>query len=244
MFRKSIVVSLVLTSALGIGLVFASSENEDALSKIMAGNKRFVSGALAQKDIGDARRKELLGGQHPSAIVVTCSDSRVAPELIFDEGLGDIFVIRVAGNVLDPVSLGSIEYAAEHLHTPLLILMGHEKCGAVTAAVDATGKPEGNIGAIVAKILPAVKKARKQGGGKDEIVANAIKMNVFQSYEDMLKASPVLKHMIEKGELKVAEALYHLGSGEVEILKTEAAAPAATERSGHGTHSEKAAVGC
>ncbi len=244
MFRKSIAVSLVFIAALCIGLAFASSENEDALGKIMAGNKRFVSGALSQKDIGDARRKELLDGQHPSAIVVTCSDSRVAPELIFDEGLGDIFVIRVAGNVLDPVSLGSIEYAAEHLHTHLLILMGHERCGAVTAAVDAAGKPEGNIGAIVAKILPAVKKARKQGGGKDEIVANAIKLNIFQSYEDMLKASPVLKHLIEKGELRVAEALYHLGSGEVEILKADAAAPVAKGHREHGAHAEKAAAGC
>jgi carbonic anhydrase len=243
MFRKSIIVSLVLASAVSIGLAFAASQDEDPLSKILSGNKRFVSCSLSQKDLGDARRKELLGGQHPSAIVVTCSDSRVAPELIFDEGLGGIFVVRVAGNVLDSVSLGSIEYAAEHLHTPLLILMGHEKCGAVTAAVDAKGKPEGNIGAIVSKILPAVKKARLQGGSKDEIVANAIKLNVFQAYEDMLKASPVLKHMIEKGELQVAEALYHLGSGEVEILKANAAASAVKGHGEHEGHGGKKAVG-
>jgi carbonic anhydrase len=149
--------------------------------------------------------------------------------MIFDQGLGDIFVIRMAGNVLDPVALGSIEYAAEHLHTPLLILMGHEKCGAVTAAVDAQGEPEGNIGVIVKKILPAVKKAKKQGGTKEEIVANAIRQNVFQSYEDMVKASPILKHMIAKGELKVVEAMYHLGTGEVEIMKVEAGASGAKE---------------
>jgi carbonic anhydrase len=210
----------------------------------MDGNKKFVSGSVTQPDLSDARRKELTGGQRPVAIVVTCSDSRVAPEHIFNQGLGDIFVIRVAGNVLDPVALGSIEYAAEHLHTPLLVLMGHEKCGAVTAAVEAKGKPEGNIGAIVAKILPAVRKAKLQGGGEDEIVAKAIKMNVFQSYEDMLKNSPVLKHMIAKGELKVVESLYHLGTGEVEILKTEAMVPAAAEHKEHEGKERKAAVGC
>jgi carbonic anhydrase len=232
MVRKSFFVSLILVASAALSFAFISPQQEQtdpALSKIMEGNKCFVSGHLAEKSIGEARRKELTAGQHPCAVVVTCSDSRVAPEMIFDQGLGDIFVVRVAGNVLDPVILGSIEYAAEHLHTPLLILMGHEKCGAVTAAVDAQGEPEGNIGAIVKKILPAVKKARKQGGTKDEIVANAIRQNVFQSYEDMVKMSPVLKHMIAKGELKVVEALYHLGTGEVEIMKVEAAAPAAGE---------------
>lgn len=231
MVRKSIFVALILaaTAALSFAFISPQEQSDSALSKIIEGNKCFVSGHLAEKNISDARRKELTAGQHPCAIVVTCSDSRVAPEMIFDQGLGDIFVVRVAGNVLDAVALGSIEYAAEHLHTPLLILMGHEKCGAVTAAVDATGEPEGNIGAIVKKILPAVKKAKKQGGTKDEIVANAIRQNVFQSYEDMVKASPVVKHMIAKGELKVVEALYHLGSGEVEIMKVETGAPAAKE---------------
>ena len=231
MVRKSLFVSFLVVASAALSFAFISPQQEqtEAFSKIMEGNKRFVSGSLAERNIGDARRKELTTGQHPFAVVVTCSDSRVAPETIFDQGLGDIFVVRVAGNVLDPVVLGSIEYAAEHLHTPLLILMGHEKCGAVTAAVDAQGEPEGNIGAIVKKIIPAVKKARKQGGTKDELVTNAIKLNVFQSYEDMMKSSPVLKHMIAKGELKVVEAMYHLGSGEVEVMKVEAAAPAAKE---------------
>jgi carbonic anhydrase len=245
MFRKRVFASLVFAAVVSMSLAFAGAQpGDDAFSKLMDGNKKFVSGSVTQPDLSDARRKELTGGQRPVAIVVTCSDSRVAPEHIFNQGLGDIFVIRVAGNVLDPVALGSIEYAAEHLHTPLLVLMGHEKCGAVTAAVEAKGKPEGNIGAIVAKILPAVRKAKLQGGGEDEIVAKAIKMNVFQSYEDMLKNSPVLKHMIAKGELKVVESLYHLGTGEVEILKTEAMVPAAAEHKEHEGKERKAAVGC
>ena len=230
MLKKRFFVFPVLAILASISFVFASSQqDEDAFGKLMDGNKRFVAGSLAQKDVGDARRKELAGGQHPFAIVVTCSDSRVAPELIFDEGLGDIFVVRVAGNVLDPISLGSIEYAAEHLHAPLLVLMGHEQCGAVSAALDATGEPEGNIGAIIKKILPAVKKAKAKGGSKDDILTNAIRENVALSYKDIRGKSPVLKHLIDKGELKVVAGVYHLASGEVESLPLEA--PAA-----HHTH--------
>lgn len=212
-----------------ISIVFAASQSDDGFSKLMDGNKRFVSGNLSQKVLV-SRRNELLSGQSPFAIIVTCSDSRVSPGLIFDQGLGDIFVIRVAGNVLDPVALGSIEYAAEHLHSHLLVLMGHEKCGAVSACLDMHGAPEGNIGAIMKKILPAVKAAKSKGGTKNEILANAIKANVSESYKTIMRDSPVLKHMIEKGELKVVQALYHLGSGEVEVLKTKAAAPATAEK--------------
>jgi carbonic anhydrase len=225
MLKKRFFVLSVLATVISISLVFASSQQgEEAFGKLIAGNKRFVTGSLAQKDVGDARRKELAGGQHPFAIVVTCSDSRVAPEIVFDEGLGDIFVVRVAGNVLDPISLGSIEYAAEHLHAPLLVLMGHEQCGAVSAALDAKGEPEGNIGAIIKKILPAVKKAKVKGGSRDEMLNNAIRENVVLSYKDVRGKSPVLKHMIDKGELRVVAGVYHLASGEVESLPLEAPA--------------------
>lgn len=225
MLKKRFFVLPALAIVISVSFVFASSQQgEDAFGKLMAGNKRFVTGSLSQKDVGEARRKELTGGQHPFAIVVTCSDSRVAPEIIFDEGLGDIFVVRVAGNVLDPISLGSIEYAAEHLHAPLLILMGHEKCGAVSAALDATGEPEGNIGEILKKIMPAVKKAKAKGGSKDDMLNNAIRENVVLAYKDVRDKSPVLKHMIDKGELRVVAGVYHLASGEVESLPLEAPA--------------------
>ncbi len=228
MIKKRLFVFAALAILASISFVFASSQQgEDPLSKLMDGNKRFVSGSLAQKDVGETRRKELAGGQHPFAIVVTCSDSRVAPELLFDEGLGDIFVVRVAGNVLDPISLGSIEYAAEHLHAPLLVLMGHEQCGAVSAALDAKGDPEGNIGAIVKKILPAVRKAKAKGGSKDDILNNAIRENVALAYKDVRDKSPVLKHLIDKGELKVVAAVYHLASGAVEELPLASSAAAA-----------------
>jgi carbonic anhydrase len=225
MLKKRFFVLPVLAIVISISFVFASSQQDgDAFDKLMAGNKRFVTGSLSQKDVGEARRKELAGGQHPFAIVVTCSDSRVAPEIIFDEGLGDIFVVRVAGNVLDPISLGSIEYAAEHLHAPLLVLMGHEQCGAVSAALDAKGEPEGNIGAIINKIIPAVKKAKAKGGSRDDMLNNAIRENVVLAYKDVRGKSPVLKHMIDKGELRVVAGVYHIASGEVESLPLEAPA--------------------
>ena len=121
---------------------------------------------LPRKILATSKRKELTKGQKPFAIVITCSDSRVPPELLFDQGLGDIFVVRVAGNVVDPIALGSIEYGAEHLNSPLLFILGHTKCGAVGATLEAKGKPEGNIGAIVKKIQPAVATAKKKGGSE------------------------------------------------------------------------------
>lgn len=218
-FRKSFLVSAVLVFIISISNVFADvQKGEKAFSNLMDGNKRFVSGNLAQKDIGDLKRKELSKGQSPFAIVVTCSDSRLAPEIIFDQGLGDIFVIRTAGNLIDPIALGSIEYAAEHLHSPLLIILGHEQCGAVAATLNIKGKPEGNIGAIVRKILPAVRTAKTKGGTKDDILNNAIKENIFLQEKYIISKSPILKHLIKKGELKVVTAVYHLSSGEVEIL--------------------------
>jgi carbonic anhydrase len=219
MLRRRVLFSLVLTVLLSAGFVFGdANKGEEAFTKLMDGNRRFVTGSPAPKDVGTTRRQELLAGQHPSAIILACSDSRVAPEIVFDQGLGDVFVIRVAGNVLDPVALGSIEYAAEHLHTPLLILLGHDKCGAVTAAIESKGKVEGNIESIVKRILPAVRKAVAEGGDKEEVLNNAIKENVLRSHNYLLRKSPILSQLVQAGRLKVVTAVYHLGSGEVEIV--------------------------
>ncbi|MBI4653777.1 MAG: carbonic anhydrase [Nitrospirae bacterium] len=230
MFRKKRFLCLILILSF-VSLVSAGAMNgEEAFNKLMDGNKRFISGKPAIKDISSDKRKELLKGQSPSAVIVTCSDSRVSPELIFDQELGDVFIIRTAGNVLDSVALGSMEYAAEHLHTPLVVFMGHEKCGAVAAAVDAKGEPEGNIGEIVKKIMPAVNKAKERGGSKEEILNNAIKENVLLSQKYAIEKSPMLKHLIESGKLKTVSSIYHLGSGEVEILSKDSKT---TEHKGH-----------
>jgi len=199
--------------------VFAGSAGDESLQKLMDGNKRYVEGTLASKDLGDTKRKELLKGQKPFAIVVTCSDSRVPPELLFDQGLGDIFVIRVAGNVVDPIALGSIEYGAEHLNSPLLVLLGHSKCGAVKATLETKGKAEGNIGAIVKKIKPAVDAARKKGGSEEEVLEHAIQENVKNVYKDVMSKSSIISHLSKEGKLKIIGAEYSLSTGKVEMLE-------------------------
>ena len=209
------------------GLVFAVSEKgQEALQKLMDGNKRFVSGTLAQKDLSAKKREELAKGQKPFATVLTCSDSRVPPELLFDQGLGDIFVVRVAGNVVDPIALGSIEYAAEHLGSPLVLILGHSKCGAVKATLESKGKPEGNIGAIVKKIMPAVDAAKKKGGTQDEILETAIKENVKNVYADVMKNSKIIPHLVEEGKLMIVAGEYDITTGKIEMIELPKIAPA------------------
>lgn len=219
MKRLRVFMALFIVIIFSAFLFAGSEKGEEALTKLMDGNKRFVSGTLSQKDLSDARRKELAKGQKPFAIVVTCSDSRVAPELLFDQGLGEIFVIRVAGNVVDPIALGSIEYAAEHLHAPLLVVLGHEKCGAVAATFEAKGKPEGNIGAIVKKIMPAANVAKKKGGTKDEILETAIKENVKNTCREIVRKSKIIYHLVHNGELKIVAGEYSLTTGKVELIE-------------------------
>ncbi len=186
----------------------------EAKQLLIEGNKRFVSGKLANKDLGSTKREELAAkGQKPFAVVVTCSDSRVSPELIFDQGLGDLFVIRVAGNVLDPVAVGSVEYAVEHLGTPLVVVMGHEKCGAVKATADG-GEAPGSLDSIVAKIKPSVEKVKAAGATGNDLYEKATDENIKAAIADLEK-SPIVKHLKESGKLIVVGAKYHLGSGEV-----------------------------
>ncbi len=195
-----------------------NDKSGNAIKKLMDGNRRFVTCNLTQKAIQDSERKEMTKGQSPFAVVVTCSDSRVSPEIIFDQWLGDIFVIRVAGNVLEPISLGSIEYAVENLNVSLLVLLGHTQCGAVIASFNAEEKPEGNIGAIVEKIKPAVAKAKAIGGSKEEIINNSIKENVLFTEEYMLKNSQIIKSYVDSGKLRIFKAIYNLATGEVKAI--------------------------
>ncbi len=228
--RVSKVLIAVFLSVALAGFVYAGlGQGDESLTKLLDGNKRFVSGEIAKKDIGENRRKELTKGQSPFATVLSCSDSRVAPELIFDEGLGDIFIVRDAGNVADPVTMGSIEYGVEHLHTPLLVILGHEKCGAVTAALDAKGKPEGNIGEILKKIMPAVQKAKKAGKDRESTLDLAIQENVRHTYKDVTK-SKIVNELVHEGKLKVVGAEYYLGTGKVEMIEL------AASNAGHKGH--------
>jgi carbonic anhydrase len=217
MKRFRIVLALLVVMSFS-GFVFAGSAGDESLQKIMDGNKRFASDKLMQKESCDVKRKELSTGQKPYAIVLTCSDSRVPPEVIFDQFLGDIFVIRVAGNVVDQIGLGSIEYAAEHLNSPLLFILGHSKCGAVKATLEAKGKPEGNIGAIVKKIQPAAATAKKKGGSQDEVFETAIKENVKNVYNDVMTKSTIIPHLAQGGKLKIVAGEYNIATGKVEMI--------------------------
>lgn len=195
---------------------------DEALAKLMEGNQHYVEAKLTSSSMCDApAREKLAKSQHPYAIILSCSDSRVPPEVVFDKGLGEIFVVRVAGNVADPIVLGSIEYAAEHLGSPLIMVLGHERCGAVTASVNAKGKPEGNIGAIVKEIAPSAKKAKaiKKGKPAEEVIDCAIQVNTKAVADSLTKRSKVLGHMVKEGKVKIVSATYDLDDGKVTLLK-------------------------
>ena len=206
------------------GVVFAGSAGDEALQKLMDGNKRYVSGSLMKKDIGETKRKELsTKGQKPFAIVLTCSDSRVPPEILFDQGLGDIFIVRVAGNVVDPIVLRSIEYGAEHLNAPLLFILGHTKCGAVTATLEIL-ETKGEPCPLAKKIMPAAEKAKKKGGTKDEVLETAIKENVKNVYKDVMK-SKIISHLVQEDKLKIVAGEYNITTGKIEMMELLKAAP-------------------
>jgi carbonic anhydrase len=211
---------LAVVPAFSVAFVYASGGGggESAWSKLVAGNKRFASDNLAQVDIGASRRAELAKGQKPFAIVLACSDSRVGPELIFNQGLGDVFVVRVAGNVVDEIALGSIEYAAEHLHSPLLVVLGRQSCGAVSAALGSHGEPEGNIGGMLKKIMPAVERAKASGKEDAQLLDAAVQENVKGVQAEIMARSHIIKEPVHEGKLKVVAAEYYLDSGEVKVL--------------------------
>jgi len=187
---------------------------QQSLKKLLEGNKRCVV-CKQQNPRQDARRrKEVSKGQKPFAVIVGCSDSRIPPELIFDQGLGDLFVVRLAGNIVDALAMGSIEYAVEHLGTKLIVVLGHGKCGAVTAATKGPDAP-GHVGAIVKAIQPAVKKVQKMPG---DLVDNAIRANASLVVNKIKSSKPILAEMVNKGEIEVIGAYYNIETGAVEVL--------------------------
>ncbi len=184
-----------------------------ALQKLMAGNRRFVYQQSQYPAQSAARLKEIAQSQHPFATILSCADSRVPPEILFDRGLGDIFDVRIAGNIATPEAIGSIEYAVAILGSPLLMVLGHERCGAVTAAVQNEALP-GEISTFVEAILPAVQQVKDRSGDR---VDNAVVANV--SYQiDRLKRSPLLMERLQSGKLKIVGGRYDLDTGRVKLL--------------------------
>jgi carbonic anhydrase len=195
-----------------------------ALDQLMKGNARFVAHGAQHPHETAARMTEVAAGQHPLAVVLSCSDSRVPPELVFDQGLGDVFTVRVAGNVLDDAVVGSIEYAVEHTGTPLVIVLGHEKCGAVTAAVN--GAEGGNhIHAVTDPIMPVVAEAKKDT--RDPVDA-AIRLNVKKVVGELENSTPILAARAKDGSIQIVGAYYSLDTGKVTLLTgPHASAPTA-----------------
>lgn len=184
---------------------------------MMEGNNRFVAGKMQTRALVNLRQA-LTKGQHPKAIVLGCSDSRVPPEVLFDQSLGDLFVVRTAGNVADALGLGSIEYGVEHLGSTVLVVLGHTQCGAVTAASSGEKMPTSNLQAMVDRIEPAVARVRNSATG-DALIEAAVQENVHQSARDVLAHSEVLRHAKEEGKLTVFEAEYQLETGKVVRLE-------------------------
>ncbi|MBU3109129.1 carbonic anhydrase [Clostridium gasigenes] len=187
---------------------------DEALNLLKDGNKRFVDGKEKNTDLTEERKSDLFeDGQYPYAVIISCSDSRVPPELLFNEGFGNIFVIRNAGNVVDQISLGSIEYGVEHLGAPLIMVLGHEKCGAVKATIDGGDFSE-NIGAIAKGITPAYNSAKISIKDNKLIYSNTEDENIKQSVNE-IKNSEVIKHLLEENKVKVVGAKYSLETGKV-----------------------------
>ncbi|NEU72796.1 carbonic anhydrase [Hassallia byssoidea VB512170] len=184
-----------------------------ALQKLIEGNQRFVQHKPQYPDQSAARLQEVAQAQHPFATILSCADSRVPAEILFDQGIGDIFDVRVAGNIATPETLGSIEYAVVLLGTPLVMVLGHERCGAVTAAVQ-NESLLGEIGSFVKAIKPAVKRVKDRPG---DAVDNAVVANVQYQIE-RLKRSKLLTEQIEAGKLKIVGGRYDLDTGSVTMI--------------------------
>jgi carbonic anhydrase len=197
----------------------------DALTRLRAGNARFVAGKFGQDTVTDhSRRAELAGGQTPFAIILGCSDSRVPAEIVFDQGLGDLFVIRVAGNIVAPSQVGSVEFAAERYGTRLVVVLGHSQCGAILATLEEMQRPREiqsrNLYAIVERIRPSVEPllATDISRDPDALVRLAVRANIRTSAAHLRHASAILEESIRTDGLLVVGAEYSLETGLVEFF--------------------------
>jgi carbonic anhydrase len=218
-------ITLAFSLAAAFDLESQTTQNinaDTALQKLMDGNRSYVSNRLTiDQSSGPVTRKALASGQQPYAVILSCSDSRVPPEIIFDKGLGEIFVVRDAGNIPDPIVVGSIEYAVENLGSSLIMVLGHSRCGAVKAAVEATDHEHGNLGAIIKTIAPAVRLARKdaKGANKSELLEAAIDLNIKLTAQSLVKQSPIIRSLVDSGKVKIVKAKYDLDDGTVKLLE-------------------------
>lgn len=236
------VVACVVTLAVKPVVKAEGPSGLESLAKLKSGNARFVANPEEAVSIAAARRGALVKGQTPYATVLSCADSRVPPEIIFHAGLGDLFVVRAAGNVTDRAILASVEYATEHLHVPLVVVMGHESCGAVKAAVEtpATQSLGPNLDYLLKAIRPSVAATKDKPEG--EQLRAAILENVEESLNALVQNSGILRDAARAGHLMLVGAYYELGSGKVHFSEPADAsgpiapghtAPAPAHKGGH-----------
>jgi carbonic anhydrase len=197
----------------------------DAIQRLKEGNQRFVSGVRSIDTIvKKIQRADFVEGQKPFAIILGCSDSRVPAEIIFDQGLGDLFVIRVAGNIVAPSQVGSVEFAAERFGTPLVVVLGHSMCGAVMATIDELERPSGekssNVLSIVNRIRPTVEPLFETDlrNDPDKLLESSIHANILASTNQLMHGSQMLEQLVQQGKLKIVGAEYSLKTGEVKFF--------------------------
>lgn len=193
---------------------------DDALETLKRGNREFLAGRAVAPDLRGRRRLEIARAQYPFAVLVSCSDSRVPPEVLFGRGLGELFIIRNAGNTIDTVAMGSLEYAVAQLNVPLVVVMGHERCGAVAAAVsvvEAGATFPGSIGRMVEPIVPAVLEAKRQGA--TDLLDASVRKNVQRTVQRLREFSePMVLERIKAGKLRIVGARYDLDDGKVDFF--------------------------
>ncbi len=232
---KRLFLKLVAASALGAGIAGATGrtafaakvkmpplpENvmmpDAALERLVAGNARYVAGQSTPLNFSNDRAA-LVSGQNPYASILSCSDSRVGPEFCFDEQRGDLFVARVAGNYLTTDFVATLEYAAAVLHTPLIMVLGHESCGAVRAAIDSVDNNTqfpGHIQSMASALAPAVRAAKTLPGERFE---NVVRMNVIRNVDKLRKQPPILSRLVAKGKVLVVGGVYSLKTGKVDLV--------------------------
>jgi len=192
------------------------TESKDSLTRLLEGNQRYLHSQQIKSRKYELRRAETGQSQKPFALILSCADSRVPPEIIFDQGVGDLFVIRIAGNVVNDEVLASVEYAVEHLGVTFIMVLGHERCGAVSAAVKGGPNHSGHLESLIKAIMPAVEDARELKGN---VLDNAINANVSLVVKQLSISEPILKEIVNKGKLKIVGARYDLDDGKVEVLK-------------------------
>jgi carbonic anhydrase len=216
------IIAVAIAGSAGAALAAPAAPGVDpgkALQLLLDGNQRFVAGRMDHPNQSAARRNEVAPAQHPFASVLACSDSRTPPSVLFDRGLGDLFVVRVAGNVASEITMESLDYAVTHLGTRLVMVLGHQRCGAVIAAVEGHDEP-GDVGPMLRELAPAARAAKLMKG---DTIANAVRENVLIVVKK-LEIDPRLAAKVKSGDVRIVGGIYSLETGKVTIIADSAAA--------------------